>query len=116
VESIRELLVSNLKRLREEHGYTQAEAAEGAGLSLSGYSQIEYGKTWVSEETLEAFADLYMVSISDLFWSTEQSKSKNDLIVSVIRALPMLNSDEIRQVALLVDSFSETPVSEPGVG
>lgn len=43
-----ELIANNIKRLREEKGYTQEELAETVGLSASHISKVESGQRKIS--------------------------------------------------------------------
>ena len=56
----------NLLRLRAEHGLTQQQVAEGAGLSLRGYQNYERGLREPSLSALVALADVYGLSVDAL--------------------------------------------------
>lgn len=66
----RDLIVTNLKRLRSAKGWTQQELAERAGLSRAGYRNIENGKTSPRSSTLEAIADSLDISLGELLAPT----------------------------------------------
>lgn len=51
-----------LKKLREEHGYTQEWVGQNLGLSQPGYSRIESGGAKLTEDIICKMAQLYGVS------------------------------------------------------
>lgn len=56
VHHVRDIVASNIKRLRKERGITQAQLAEMTDLSNTYIANIECGKTWISDKTLERLA------------------------------------------------------------
>jgi transcriptional regulator with XRE-family HTH domain len=56
-----------IKKLREERGWSQAKLAVEAGMSVSGVSMIENGKRNLSTATLEKLASALEVEVRDLF-------------------------------------------------
>lgn len=56
-----------LKRLRQEHGYTQKEAAAKLGVHLSTIAKYENDLIRMSSETLQKLAVIYDVEAADLF-------------------------------------------------
>lgn len=68
-ESYRQLLASlavNLRRLREQRGWTQEQAAERCDLSLIQYARVETRKTNVTFVTLARLADGFGVPPAQL--------------------------------------------------
>lgn len=59
--------VKNLKRLRREKGFTQAELAEIIDMSVRGYQKYEQGESWPGPAKLRAIAEALSCSVSDLY-------------------------------------------------
>ena len=74
-------LVENLRRLREEHNYTQLQVSSRLNISRQAYSNYETGKRVPDLDTLIRLADIYQVTLEQLL---TQVCSKN----SVARILP----------------------------
>jgi transcriptional regulator with XRE-family HTH domain len=64
---IRELVGSNLKRLRLERGISQETLAAEAGIASSFLSQIENGKRSATITTLDILTKTLNVNIIELF-------------------------------------------------
>lgn len=58
-----------VKKLREEHNWSQEELAERIGMSKNGYAKIERGDSSPNIERLEQIAQALGVEIVDLFKS-----------------------------------------------
>ena len=67
-------LQDRLKILREKYGYTQEELAQKVGLTKNAVSLYEHGKRKPSIETLEAFSDIFNVSIDYLTGASETTE------------------------------------------
>jgi len=91
-------LAQNLTALRHEHGWSQDEVAQKAGISRVGYANLEGGRTEPKSETLYAIAEAFDVQIEELlqerprltrvrFRSTTQLKSREQVLVHVGRWL-----------------------------
>ncbi len=65
--SIVDCLASNVKRMREGRGWTQAQLASEAGISLIFLQSIEAKRKWVSPVTAKAIAEALEVTESELF-------------------------------------------------
>lgn len=59
-------LANNIKRLREEKGVLQKEAANEVGLGISHYSKIENGLREASVDLLDRLADFYGITIDQI--------------------------------------------------
>lgn len=73
-----------IRRLREERGWSQAKLAAGADMAVSGISQIETGVRSPSAATLTKLARAFGVEVADLFpkaeaplWSDEPSERRH---------------------------------------
>ena len=67
VHHVRDIVASNIKRLRKERGITQAQLAEMTDLSNTYIANIECGKTWISDTTLEKLSNALKVEFHVLF-------------------------------------------------
>ena len=66
-ECIRQTVARNVKRYRKERGLTQERLAELADISNTYIANIECGKTWVSNKTLEKISDALGVGAHRFF-------------------------------------------------
>lgn len=101
MEKTRKLFISNLKRLRNARGLTQAKIAELIEISLSGYAQIEYGTSWPTPKTLGLLAEKLGVSESDFFKNDDEGskdESRSELIAALISIIPTLDDEELGAV------------------
>lgn len=69
-------LVENLRRLREEHNYTQLQVSSRLNISRQAYSNYETGKRVPDLDTLIRLADIYQVTLEQLL---TQVCSKNSV-------------------------------------
>lgn len=63
---LREILATNLRRLRHEKGLSQDDLAYEAEVSRSYLSQIEKAKYYASLKTIEKLANVLQVEAADL--------------------------------------------------
>ena len=68
-------LASNLKALRQRWGFSQAELAERAEVSVSYVGEIETGEKWPSAEVLERLSAALHIKPFQLFLETADSLS-----------------------------------------
>jgi transcriptional regulator with XRE-family HTH domain len=59
-------LAKNLKRLREQRGWTQEQASEACGLGVRALQALELGERNVTLVTLAQVADGFGVSVASL--------------------------------------------------
>jgi transcriptional regulator with XRE-family HTH domain len=88
-------LSHNLRRLRDEHGFSQAELAERAGISRVAYRSIEAGAATPRASTLSGLAEVLGVKIADLMievrplravrFREKKMNSREQLLVRVAR-------------------------------
>jgi transcriptional regulator with XRE-family HTH domain len=62
-----------IKLVRQSKGLTQEEVAEKLNMSVSGYGDIERGDSDLKLSKLEKIADLFGISINDLFNLNDKS-------------------------------------------
>lgn len=70
-ESIRSIVAQNVRKYRRQVGLTQEKLAELADISNTYIANIECGKTWISDKTLEKISaalrtDAYLFFIAPL--------------------------------------------------
>lgn len=65
----------NLQEIRIKRKLTQEEVAEKSGLSKDYISMIERGKRNPSDKIKSILADIYQVSIVEIFLATQRTKS-----------------------------------------
>lgn len=61
------IFVRNISRLRESHQYTVSQVAEFLNVGAATVSKYENGLQWPKAQTIDRFADLYKMSVADLF-------------------------------------------------
>ncbi len=77
-EELRQTLAKNIKKFRAQKGFSQAQLAEKADISLPFMSSIEQSSKWPYPDTLVQIAAALNVEVSDLF-SAGTSESKTHL-------------------------------------
>lgn len=77
-QNIKQIVAYNLKRIRKERGLTQAELAELADISNTYIANIECGRTWISDKTLERFTAALAIEPQELF-ALENNTSQNTI-------------------------------------
>lgn len=108
MEKTRKLFISNLKKIRNAKGLTQAGLAELIEISLSGYAQIEYGTNWPTPKTLGLLAEKLKVSVSEFFRSDEeedQPLTRSETLARIITILPTLNDEELGAVLASIEAL-----------
>lgn len=77
---IRLVLADNIKKARKEKSMTQEQLSELADISNTYIANIECGKSWVSDSTLEKISTALGISVHELFIPEEEieSESKKD--------------------------------------
>lgn len=91
-------MMLRLKELRADKGWTQADVAARAGVSVSHISDMERGRRHPSTPILQALADLYGVSVPELYQSSSEPRS-----AAVLRKLERLPHDRLDLVEQLID-------------
>ena len=90
-----QIIAHNLKRLRSVAALSQADIAERAGMSLSGYQKLERGNANPRTDTLKALASALNTNIAELllqvnplqqvrFRSLKRLKSREQVIADVV--------------------------------
>lgn len=67
------MLMDNLRRLREAHGFNQDDVARVLGIDRSSYSYYESGKSEPKITNLIKLSRIFGVTVDALLYSPEQS-------------------------------------------
>ena len=97
-KNVKDIVAANLKRLRKEQGMTQAQLAELCNLSNTYIANIECGKTWISDATLEKLSEalnteFYVFFMSDSTPQKTESTSVYSLIQKYKKQIQHNNED-----------------------
>jgi transcriptional regulator with XRE-family HTH domain len=93
MEMTKIILRKNLKELRKIKGWNQEDLAEASNYSTGFVADVERGKSWVSPEAIEAFAEALGVNIDRLF------------AVDMVPIKPLSIKDAINLASSVPDSF-----------
>ena len=74
-KKLRTILSNNIKLFREKHGFSQADLAEKADISINFLSSIERGVKWPYPDTLMKIAKALKIEEFELF---RQNKAVTD--------------------------------------
>lgn len=70
---------NNLAKLRKDHGYTLATVAEAIGVKEPAVWKYENSDHWPKPEIIDRIADLYQISVADLFSPDGAAKKAAEL-------------------------------------
>ena len=84
---IRKVVAANIKKYRKLLNMTQEKLAVKADISTTYVANIECGKTWVSDKTLEKISETLHVDIYQLFISDEKSDTNQQKQFNQVRKL-----------------------------
>lgn len=105
----RNVLSRGIARLRKERGWTQANLAEAADVSLQFLAALEQGAKTPSLETLDALARAFSVPVSELFAAGEAAEAKgasrgepSRAVLAAVKALPEAREGEIVELLHVV--------------
>lgn len=81
--SIRKIVAGNIRKYRKQNGLTQEKLAELAEISNTYIANIECGKTWISDKTLEKISAALKTKpylfFLEQFTKETNSESENNL-------------------------------------
>lgn len=102
-QNVKNIVASNLKRLRKEQNLTQAQLAELTDLSNTYIANIECGKTWISDVTLEKLSealntDFYVFFMSDSISEKTDSVSVYSLIQKYKKQIQHNNEESFKSL------------------
>jgi transcriptional regulator with XRE-family HTH domain len=95
-------LADNIKRLRRDHGWTQGDLSEHAGLRIAHISELEKGKGDPKLSTLEKLKEAFRCSYDSLLMDTKQSPT-DALLKHVLERAVALEDKEKRFLIHMVD-------------
>lgn len=84
---VRQTLAKNIKKLRAQKGFSQAQLAEEADISLPFMSSIEQSSKWPYPDTLAQIAAALGVDVSDLFSTGENDAKNHQQTIEIMKAL-----------------------------
>jgi transcriptional regulator with XRE-family HTH domain len=94
-------LGKRIRKIREEHGLTQARFAELTRKSVETISNFERGRTVPSVHTLGQMADALGVDIGDFF--AEQSSRAPEPLLKLSARLRMLSAGDLSLISDFAD-------------
>ena len=77
MNNLKDIIASNLKTLRVNKGMRQSELAEGLGVTQAAIARYEAGVTTPNEEVLLKYADLFDVSLDQIFGRSVRFDNSN---------------------------------------
>jgi len=96
-----------LKEIRLNRGFTQTEVAKKIGIAQVTYCNYENGNREPDINTLIKLADLFKVSIDELFGYKQTTQEEKPISKSkrfIIENLDKLSNQEIKKVVKYIDS------------
>ena len=105
-EEVRQTLAKNIKKLRAQKGFSQAQLAEEADISLPFMSSIEQSSKWPYPDTLAQIAAALGVDVSDLFSTGENEAKNHQQTVEIVKAL-VENGSDVYSMAMQSNSLED---------
>ena len=93
-------LSKRLAELRKKQGYTQFDVAYRLNIARNTYANWEYGKTDPDADSIMSIADLYNVSIDELFGRDAPLESKLESIKVALADLPAEKQQEALDILI----------------
>ncbi len=84
-----ELVGKNIVQLRKEHGLSQRELAEKAGITHSAISSIENGKVSPSVSSLQKIVNVFSLSLSEFFTFEQRLDSQRKVVITAEELVEM---------------------------
>lgn len=99
----------NLRQLRSDKGYKQAEFADQVGVHVTNLSKYERGKTLPSLEVAERMAQLLDVTLDELVHGPQEQQANNQIsdqeLLRLFSKAQQLDNDQKATVSQLLDAF-----------
>ncbi|WMJ72239.1 helix-turn-helix transcriptional regulator [Cytophagaceae bacterium ABcell3] len=95
------MILSKLKQLRKENGFTQKAIAERLHMARSTYTKLEQGKTQMTIEIVKRISCAYNIPIKDIISEEsdgENDKQKEDLTMMLFQMDYQLTENLVRTV------------------
>jgi transcriptional regulator with XRE-family HTH domain len=103
MDTIVQLIATNIKRLRELKKLSQKEVCAASNVPQGQYSRIENGKVEPSVSTLEKLAKVFEVSISEFFKSNDINEEINLPLLEKIKLIDSLGEEEKQALFKMID-------------
>ena len=78
------VLGSNIRKIRKEFGWTQADLAEKSGISVPFMTQIELGRKSASQEVVQNIAAALNISYNQLFEENVDASNQEKTNLSLL--------------------------------
>ena len=95
---------ANIRRLRQDKGYTQGDLAEHAGIRLGHISKIERDETDPKISTITKLMEALGCSANALFYD-EEEKSSDSALTMMIERTQNLPQDHKNAISKVVEAF-----------
>lgn len=98
-------LYQKLKDLRKVHGYTQEELAELVGVSRQAISQWETGKSYPDIDNLYFLANLYELSLDELYDKKQGFTNEDELFNKPIEPLKNVHQWKSKKIIFAITTI-----------
>ena len=102
ISATQKLLAQNLKRIRQEKGFSQLYIAEHSGVIASTYSRIETCQVRPNLSTLEKLAEAMQVPMADFF---KEEKEVERSVLEKFELLKQMSDYNQNVVEILMDAL-----------
>lgn len=103
MSTINTVIAENIKKLRKLKQLSQKQVSLEISIPQGQYSLVENGKVMPTIPTLEKIADVFEVSISELFKTNSEEEAINLPLLEKIKIIDTLESDEKNALLKLID-------------
>lgn len=93
-------LSKRLAELRKKQGYTQFDVAYRLNIARTTYANWEYGKADPDADSIMNLAEIYNVSIDELFGRNAPLESKLEQIKVAISDLPLQKQQKVLELII----------------
>ena len=98
------LFGKRIKELRKQKGITQEKLAEIVELDAKQIGNIETGSGFTTMNTLEKFAKIFEVDISELF-TFEHQKPREEIISKLIHQIQNADDTNLKIISKIINSI-----------
>ena len=77
-KSLKDIIAENMRRFRQEHGYSQEKFAEICGYHRTYIGSIERGERNITLNTVEVLAEALGISVTELLTRKKANNDKED--------------------------------------
>lgn len=107
VHQVRDIVAANIRRLRKERGMTQAQLTEMTDLSNTYIANIECGKTWISDRTLERLSDALEAEFHVFFSSENRLEERSSVPPAIRKRLLQLHANNNQLLSFLEQDIND---------